>query len=96
MQKLFRRKKNPLLDGVNPKPVTAAQPRSRPARLRVPGSRGWGGRGGGAAALVPAVREYRGTTVQVCGLWPFSLGYVLAHGRRPAGPARGNPGHGLL
>lgn len=23
------------------------------------------------AALVPSVKEYRGTTVQVCGLWPF-------------------------
>ncbi|CAN7552388.1 ATP/GTP-binding protein [Pseudarthrobacter oxydans] len=47
---------------------------SRPGRVRGPGSRGWSGRGGGAAALVPAVREYRGTTVQVCGLWPFSSG----------------------
>jgi hypothetical protein len=26
------------------------------------------------AALVPSVKEYRGTTVQVCGLWPFSSG----------------------
>jgi hypothetical protein len=38
------------------------------------GSRGWGGRGGGMAQLLPSVREYRGTTVQVCGLWPFSSG----------------------
>ena len=48
--------------------------KSAKVRQGTPGSRGWGGRGGGAAALVPAVREYRGTTVQVCGLWPFSSG----------------------
>ena len=46
----------------------------RPARDAGPGARGWTGRGGGAAALVPSVTEYRGTTVQVCGLWPFSSG----------------------
>ena len=39
-----------------------------------PAARGWTGRGGGMAALVPSVTEYRGTTVQVCGLWPFSSG----------------------
>ena len=39
-----------------------------------PGARGWSGRGGGMAQLVPSVKEYRGTTVQVCGLWPFSSG----------------------
>ena len=39
-----------------------------------PGARGWAGRGGGMARLVPTVKEYRGTTVQVCGLWPFSSG----------------------
>lgn len=51
------------------------KPRKAPAiREKVPGARGWRGRGGGGAALVPAVREYRGTTVQVCGLWPFSSG----------------------
>lgn len=43
-------------------------------REKVPGARGWRGRGGGAVALIPSVREYRGTTVQVCGLWPFSSG----------------------
>jgi hypothetical protein len=75
MQKLFRRKKkNPLLDGVESEARNRRSATGRPARLRVPGSRGWGGRGGGAAALVPTVREYRGTTVQVCGLWPFSSG----------------------
>ncbi|MPY12272.1 helicase HerA domain-containing protein [Arthrobacter bussei] len=48
----------------------------KPALIRekVPGSRGWRGRGGGATSLIPTVREYRGTTVQVCGLWPFASG----------------------
>lgn len=43
----------------------------RPLR---PGMRGWLGRGRGAAAYVQAPQEWRGTTVQVCGLWPFSVG----------------------
>ena len=37
-------------------------------------SRGWLGRGRGTAAMVQAPTEYRGTTNQVCGLWPFSVG----------------------
>ncbi|WP_440915795.1 helicase HerA domain-containing protein [Crystallibacter degradans] len=43
-------------------------------REKLPGQRGWRGPGGGTAALLPAMKEYRGTTVQVCGLWPFSSG----------------------
>lgn len=39
-----------------------------------PGMKGWPGRGGGRASLVPTPGEWRGTTVQVCGLWPFSVG----------------------
>ncbi|MGQ4487713.1 ATP/GTP-binding protein [Streptomyces sp. 372A] len=39
-----------------------------------PGSRGWPGRGGGSAAYVEAAPEWRGTTVQVCGMWPFAAG----------------------
>jgi hypothetical protein len=36
--------------------------------------RGWRGAGLGRASYVEAPREYRGTTVQVCGLWPFAAG----------------------
>ena len=54
--------------------VPATARKSATVRERIPGSRGWGGRGGGSASLVTGVREYRGTTVQVCGLWPFSSG----------------------
>lgn len=39
-----------------------------------PSARGWAGRGGGRAGLVSPADEWRGTTVQVCGLWPFAVG----------------------
>lgn len=36
--------------------------------------RGWRGAGLGRASYVEAPTEYRGTTVQVCGLWPYGAG----------------------
>lgn len=36
-------------------------------------SRGWLRRGGGATGWVHPPPEYQGTTVQVCGLWPFAV-----------------------
>jgi len=39
-----------------------------------PGTRGWTGRGRGASPYIQPVDEWRGTTAQVCGLWPFSAG----------------------
>ena len=39
-----------------------------------PGPRGWALRGGGASSYVEAAPEWRGTSVQVCGLWPFIAG----------------------
>nr|WP_208851910.1 ATP/GTP-binding protein [Pseudoclavibacter terrae] len=36
--------------------------------------RGWLGKGRGEAFYVQAPQEWRGTTVQVCGLWPFAIG----------------------
>ncbi|MEW6894558.1 ATP/GTP-binding protein [Trueperella pyogenes] len=41
--------------------------------MNVP-SRGWSGVGGGAQRHVPIPPEWRGTSVQVCGLWPFAVG----------------------
>ncbi|MFY0407936.1 ATP/GTP-binding protein [Solicola sp. PLA-1-18] len=38
------------------------------------GPRGWRGAGGGAWNVLPVPPSYRGTSVQVCGLWPFSGG----------------------
>ena len=53
---------------------TPAAKRGRKQEVRRPGPRGWPGRGRGAANVVQPVEEWRGTTVQVCGLHPFSLG----------------------
>lgn len=36
--------------------------------------RGWKGRGGGRQPLIPRMREYRATSVQVAGLWPWAVG----------------------
>jgi len=41
---------------------------------RRPGPRGWTNKAAGAASYVEAAPEWRGTTVQVCGLWPFIAG----------------------
>ncbi|GGM81965.1 ATPase [Longimycelium tulufanense] len=41
---------------------------------RPPTARGIPGPGGGRDNYIPVPTEYRGTTVQVCGLWPFSAG----------------------
>ncbi|GAA3512271.1 ATPase [Georgenia daeguensis] len=46
---------------------------ARPRVLR-PGMRGWLGRGRGESFYVQAADEWRGTSVQVCGLWPFAVG----------------------
>lgn len=43
-------------------------------RPKRPGMRGWLGRGRGESTYVQAPQEWRGTTVQVCGLWPFAIG----------------------
>jgi hypothetical protein len=37
-------------------------------------ARGWTGPGGGYSSYLQAPDEWRGTTVQVCGLWPFAAG----------------------
>jgi len=39
-----------------------------------PMPRGWPGMGGGYSTYIQAPQEWRGTTVQVCGLWPFAAG----------------------
>ncbi len=49
--------------------------RSRPATVSAePPFRGWFGAGGGSSPVVQAPALWRGTTVQVCGLWPFATG----------------------
>ena len=39
-----------------------------------PPMRGWLGRGRGSSSYVQAADEWRGTTVQVCGMWPYAVG----------------------
>src|SRR5699024_3279471 len=41
-----------------------------------PGARGWSGRGTGRAVRVEPSLEVLGTTVQICGYWPFAGGSV--------------------
>lgn len=53
-----------------PAPAPAAAPRVAPR----PPARGWAGRGGGGAGYVQAPAMWRSTTVQACGLWPWSAG----------------------
>ncbi|MGT2464145.1 ATP/GTP-binding protein [Sinomonas atrocyanea] len=48
--------------------------RAAVAVARRPGLRGWRGAGQGEAVYVTAADEWRGTSVQVCGLWPFVAG----------------------
>lgn len=54
--------------------ILGQQPEPTGQRIRRPGARGWRGAGGGESVLVEAAPEWRGTTVQVCGLWPFAVG----------------------
>lgn len=48
--------------------------RSSTPTVRRPGARGWRGRGGGSSMYVQAADEWRATTNQACGLWPFAAG----------------------
>lgn len=43
-------------------------------RIRKPTSRGWLGPGRGSNAYIESVPEWRGSTVQVCGFYPFAAG----------------------
>ncbi|WP_233198132.1 ATP/GTP-binding protein [Cryobacterium sp. Y50] len=52
---------------------TKADKEKKPA-IRRPGPRGWLGRGRGEASVIQPADEWRGTTVQVCGMHPFSVG----------------------
>ncbi|NYI72730.1 hypothetical protein GGQ54_003344 [Naumannella cuiyingiana] len=55
--------------GKSPKKVSP--PRGRAV---MPGRFGWPGRGGGGGFQLEVAPEWRGTSKQVCGLWPFAAG----------------------
>jgi hypothetical protein len=56
------------------KPSKAEREREKKPAVKRPGPRGWLGRARGEASVIQPVDEWRGTTVQVCGLHPFSVG----------------------
>ena len=56
------------------KPKQLKDVQERRPTVRRPGPRGWLGRGRGEANVIQPVDEWRGTTIQVCGLHPFSVG----------------------
>lgn len=55
-------------------PATPKAEKPKEIRPQRPPMRGWLGRGRGSSDYVQAADEWRGTTVQVCGLWPFAIG----------------------
>ncbi|MFF5179734.1 ATP/GTP-binding protein [Micromonospora sp. NPDC000316] len=59
-------------DDEAPKPVKATPP--KPRRDAPVSARGWDGPGGGKVGYLDAPTMWRATTVQACGLWPFSAG----------------------
>ena len=46
----------------------------KPIPISAPVARGWPGPGGGRALYVQDAPVWRATSVQVCGMWPFSVG----------------------
>lgn len=79
------------------------RPRPAPTRAGVPGPRGWTGPGSGRDDWVEAPLEWRGTTRQACGLWPFaagsgvpSVGTVLGQHLTTATTVAGDPINFLL
>lgn len=57
-----------------PEPTTSAPKTATSTGAQSMGPRGWRGAGGGAWEQLPVPASYRGTSVQVCGLWPFAGG----------------------
>ncbi|MDA3145770.1 ATP/GTP-binding protein [Leucobacter sp. UCMA 4100] len=56
------------------KPARAPEKKAPEKRPERPAARGFMGRGRGESTYIQQADEWRGTTVQVCGLWPFAVG----------------------
>lgn len=56
------------------KPTTQGTAERTKVQPNRPLKRGWLGRGRGQSFYVQQAPEWRGTTVQVCGMWPFAIG----------------------
>lgn len=65
---------------------------SRSRSTSRPGRRGWSGRGAGFVNYVQPLPEAQGTTVQVCGLWPFGISHQGAVVGVPLGKNLRSPG----
>jgi hypothetical protein len=63
-----RKAATPTAPDQSPGPASSAVPHARAGRYGYPGP------GGGRFSWVEPPVEFRGTTVQVCGLWPFGTG----------------------
>ena len=61
-----------------PGAMSLSRRRQRPEGRRqgplLPGPRGWHGAAAGRSVYLQTPAEWRGTSVQACGLWPFSVG----------------------
>lgn len=57
------------------------------ASAKGPGPRGWAGPGGGSTTVVQSAPEWRATSVQACGLWPFAAGRSAPTVGVPLGPS---------
>ena len=64
----------PRWTGTLPAPVTRRLPDRRTPREPGVRARGWRGPGGGTVAYVESPQEWRATTAQLCGLWPYAAG----------------------
>lgn len=69
----FKKPASPLSGAGRAAAKAAATGAAKPITRRPP-ARGWPGRGGGETMVISPAPEWRGTTVQVCGLWPFGVG----------------------
>lgn len=62
------------MSGKKEKKARAEKSKGREVKPQRPPMRGWLGRGRGTSTYVQQADEWRGTTVQVCGMWPFAIG----------------------
>src|SRR5205085_10259677 len=55
-------------------PLSGRHSTSKTAGPVLPGPRGWSGPARGRSVYLQAPSEWRATSIQTCGLWPFSVG----------------------
>lgn len=84
-KKLSRRERKALYAPVKETDRTR-RPRTSTEPERAAGPLGWDIPGGGKASSIPQPVEFRGPTVQVCGMYPFNVGSSLALIGTPLGP----------